>query len=259
MDSELALVCLPDFARHRWQINPLNFKTPGNDGGLTLMVSRIDAPTAELAGKIIDDSVAVEAKGLHGVAVFDSRGKPLMVDGKPDGYGIFDQAIRDAATFFKTKTKLLVVTDDREALIPPHDPQTRETSLYCGWYSLRQYIPSCHFVRGAVAYHVASYELLSMHDTRRKRVGAEPHQGRRRRDARRGRRAVFVVVPTAERILSAAGHRKADARRGVLGDVPDDELENRADRRPALPAVREEPADRAYGPSRAAGRLADKN
>src|SRR5262249_52379626 len=37
-----------------------------------------------------------------------------------------------------------------------------EAALYCGWYSLANYVPSCKFVKGAVAYHIASAEAVSL-------------------------------------------------------------------------------------------------
>lgn len=164
IDSELALVRLDDHFRYRWQPNPLNWRATASPADLAkvVMVMRIDAPTAPLAKKLMDDTMAAEAVGIDGRVVFDSRGIPAIKDGKPDGYGWYDQAVRDAAAFVKAKTKLTVVTDDREALIPPRDVPA--VAAYCGWYSLRNYVPSCGFVRGAVGYHVASLELVSLHD-----------------------------------------------------------------------------------------------
>ena len=39
-----------------------------------------------------------------------------------------------------------------------------DTALYCGWYSLKNYIDSFDFVDGAVGYHIASYEAQNIHD-----------------------------------------------------------------------------------------------
>jgi hypothetical protein len=38
----------------------------------------------------------------------------------------------------------------------------REAMLYCGWYSLRQFVDAFGFVRGAVGYHIASFEAISI-------------------------------------------------------------------------------------------------
>ena len=35
-------------------------------------------------------------------------------------------------------------------------------ALYCGWYSVHNYVPGMKFNRGAVGYHVASFELVSL-------------------------------------------------------------------------------------------------
>jgi uncharacterized protein (TIGR03790 family) len=34
--------------------------------------------------------------------------------------------------------------------------------LYCGWYSLRQYVDAFDFVPGAVGFHAASFEAVSL-------------------------------------------------------------------------------------------------
>jgi len=39
-----------------------------------------------------------------------------------------------------------------------------DCALYCGWYSLTNYVDCCKFVRGAVAYHIASGEAVSLRD-----------------------------------------------------------------------------------------------
>lgn len=155
VDSELALVQRPGYSRFKWQPNPLvgNLSTGPKTA---LMVARIDGATPQIARRIIDDAIATEKTGLDGRIAFDSRGIPP----NRDGYAWYDQDIRDAANWVKKYTKLPVVHDDRAALINPHAVQ--DAAFYCGWYSLRQYIPSCDFVRGAVAYHVASLEMVSL-------------------------------------------------------------------------------------------------
>ncbi|MDB5327973.1 MAG: uncharacterized protein JWM57_3542 [Phycisphaerales bacterium] len=166
VDNELALVLVGDLPRYRWQPNALHYQVTAARPVMEIMTCRIDAPTPQLATRLIDDTLKAEAEGLDGKAVFDSRGLPVMKDGKPDGYGWYDQAIRDAATFVKANTKVTVITDDREQVITPR--AAPGTAIYCGWYSLRNYIPSCGFVTGAVGYHVASLELVSLHDAREK-------------------------------------------------------------------------------------------
>jgi len=36
--------------------------------------------------------------------------------------------------------------------------------LYCGWYSLRKYVDAFVFVRGAVGFHIASFEAISIRE-----------------------------------------------------------------------------------------------
>ena len=79
----------------------------------TLMVTRIDAPTEQLAHDLITTSIKVEQEGLKGVAALDARGKRPT-----DAYGRYDQTIRDLATLLRSKTKMPVVLDDQSRSSP---------------------------------------------------------------------------------------------------------------------------------------------
>lgn len=159
VDSELALVHWPAFPKFRWIINPLHYSRPAapNPG---IMTARIDAPTPQLARRLIDDAIDVEKRGLTGVAVFDSRGLLPKKGNAPDNYFWYDQLIRDAAKFVSEQTQVKVVTDDRTQVILPHTVDN--VALYVGWYSLQNYVPGFTLNQGSVAYHVASLELTSM-------------------------------------------------------------------------------------------------
>jgi uncharacterized protein (TIGR03790 family) len=162
VDSELALVRVPDFARYRWQPNPLNIHAPPNAPRTGIMTARIDGPTREIAQRLIDESIEVEKTGLSGVAVIDSRGI-ASPPGTPTGsYAWYDGALRDAAALLKAKSTLKVVTDDREQVLLPKTVEN--VAVYCGWYSLQNYIPGCVYVKGAVGFHVASLEMTSLRD-----------------------------------------------------------------------------------------------
>jgi len=163
VDSELSLVQNPAYPFYRWMPNPLSLHHPPSPLR-AIMTCRIDAPTPTVARRIIDDSASVEAAGLIGKLVIDSRGMPAST--QIGSYGWFDQLLRDFAVELKTKSKLEVVTDDRAQVILPGT--VRDAALYCGWYSLRQYIASCSYRPGAVAYHVASLEMVSLHAPREK-------------------------------------------------------------------------------------------
>ncbi len=175
-DSELALLWWQDgYPRHRWQNNPLYIRAWTQPGGSrpgrpapppppgvrpaqrTLMVMRIDGPTEQLARDLITTSVKVEKEGLKGVVALDARGKTGN-----DAYAAYDQTIRSLATLLKGNTKLDVVLDDAEPVFPPHS--VKNVALYCGWYSLRNYVPGMDFKPGAVGFHIASSELVNLHN-----------------------------------------------------------------------------------------------
>jgi uncharacterized protein (TIGR03790 family) len=156
VDSELALIWWGSYPRFRWERNPLYCHYEGPAVPFrTMMVTRIDAPTLPVAHDLISTSVAVEKTGLQGQMALDARGMLPK-----DAYGVYDQSLRDLAVFVRQHTKLKVTLDDREELFAPHS--VGNVALYCGWYSLRHYVPGCTFNRGAVGFHVASFELLSL-------------------------------------------------------------------------------------------------
>lgn len=159
VDSELALLKWPAYPKYRWVVNPLHHSRPTVPHP-AIMTARIDAPTPQLARRLIDDAIEVEKAGLTGVAVFDSRGLLPKKGNVVDGYFWYDEAIRVAAKFMSEQTGLKVVTDDRAQVILPHTVD--DVALYVGWYSLQNYVPGIKLNQGSVAYHVASLELTSM-------------------------------------------------------------------------------------------------
>ncbi len=102
---------------------------------------------------------------MNGKIVIDSRGIAAEgPNGKPDGYGVFDEQLRRLAKLLKERGKLPVVHDDLPAVIAP--PGERDVAVYVGWYSLMKYVPAFEFAEGAVGYHVASFEMRSLRDPR---------------------------------------------------------------------------------------------
>jgi len=81
-------------------------------------------------------------------------------------YGGFDEALRELAALFN-KTDFLTQLENTDALFPPG--ACPRTALYCGWYSLQNYIPSCELMTGSIAYHVASMEAVSLREPNSKR------------------------------------------------------------------------------------------
>jgi uncharacterized protein (TIGR03790 family) len=155
VDSELSLVLGGAYGLYRWQPNLLRSKVP--QAVRTLMVCRIDGPTEEIAQGLIDKAIAAEASGLTGTAYFDSRG--IF---KKDAYGHYDQSIRDLAILTQLRTTLPVKEERTEELFQPGT--CPEAALYCGWYSLKKYVDAFEFVPGAVGFHIASFEAVSLHD-----------------------------------------------------------------------------------------------
>ena len=158
-DSELALLWWDaSYPRYRWQGNPLHYKAASAPPGpRTLMVTRLDGPTEDAVDRIILSGLKAEKAGLKGRVALDGRGIRT-----PDGYGRYDGMIRNLAALLKEKTKLKVTFDDQDPLFQPGPDAPKDVAVYCGWYSLRNYVPAMKFAEGAVGYHVASLELVSL-------------------------------------------------------------------------------------------------
>ena len=172
-DSELSLVLWPDgYELLRWQPNYLRTGRRTNalsEAYPTLMVSRIDGPNLETAKRLIDDAIAVEDDGgLVGKAYFDARGlaelkgPPL----KPGSYPDYDRSLLVAAGGLSEleneagEKRFDVTLNELPGLFMPG--QCSEAALYCGWYSLGKYVDAFDFARGAVAYHMASAEAVTL-------------------------------------------------------------------------------------------------
>ena len=126
-----------------------------------LMVARLEAPTVDIVKRCVDQAIATEKTGLSGTVYLDARG------GRPSGtpnvgsYEKLDQSLHDLAARLKNNTALDVQFETTEALLQKKDcPEP--AALYCGWYSLANYVDAFEFVPGAVAYHVASMEAVSL-------------------------------------------------------------------------------------------------
>lgn len=164
-DSELSLALWPPYSPYRWQPNLLNptiaAQSSDATSARTLMVSRIDAPSPAIAKRMIDDAIAAEAAGLVGKFYIDARGIK-----KHDLYRDYDDNLFRLDKFVRERTKISVVLDRRSRVFPIDS--CPDTALYCGWYSVANYVPAFKFNRGAIAYHIASFELRSLRDSRKK-------------------------------------------------------------------------------------------
>ena len=162
LDSDLSLLWWDAYRRQGWQPNLLHYqiRRPEN-APRAMMVMRLDAPQSGMVRDIILMSLKVESVGLRGRVVLDSRGlyaSPSTL--KAGSYAWYDQGIRNLGELIRTKTTLRMLHDDSATVLPPGS--ANDVAIYCGWYSLRNYVPCCQFNPGAVAFHVASSELLSL-------------------------------------------------------------------------------------------------
>ncbi|MCP4709205.1 MAG: TIGR03790 family protein [Planctomycetes bacterium] len=169
-DSELSLILWTPYSLTNWQLNhlrawPSNLdkmfpdNTPSAQKQPIMMVARLDGPTHEIAQGLIDKAITAEKTPLSGTAYIDARGRRKA---NPDfgSYEFTDDSLRKTAQILRENTALKVVLDDKEALFPPNS--CPDTTLYCGWYSLKNYIDSFKFNLGAVGFHIASFEAQTL-------------------------------------------------------------------------------------------------
>jgi len=165
VDSELMLLWWDKYELRRWQVNLNHFQIPESDRKnktVVLLTSRLDGPSIVVIKRMIDDAVATEKTGLKGKVYVDARGIRFDPKGQDTGhgYGGYDQSMREMAALLKEPGNMDVVLDDKNELFSVG--ACPECALYCGWYSHANFIDSCRFVRGAVAWHLASSEAVSL-------------------------------------------------------------------------------------------------
>ena len=167
VDSELALLW---WDRGMYRIsgrlpNPLYYENPVLGGKVAvrlpmLMVSRLDGPTVELSQQLVDQAMETETRGLTGTVYVDARGI------EPDGavnYGYYDQGLRNLAGLFRDTKSFEVVLDNSERRFSQRG-EAPNAAVYVGWYRLRWYEDAFTFNRGAIGYHIASAEAVSVRD-----------------------------------------------------------------------------------------------
>jgi uncharacterized protein (TIGR03790 family) len=156
-DNELGLALWPEYSLLRWQNNILHSAFDATLRGTlpkTLIVSRLEAPTFERTKQLVDAAIAVEKEGLAGKVYIDARG--MGADRNPGSYGDYDQNLRDLGAWLKEHTTLDLVIDNKDKLFQSGD--CPDAALYCGWYSLANYVDAFAWKPGSVAYHIASSE-----------------------------------------------------------------------------------------------------
>ena len=145
--------------------NPLHYQAaaPGIAQGSSipiLMVSRLDAPTPRLARELVDQALEAEQRGLTGTVYVDARG--MTPDGQL-GYGAYDQSLRDLASLARHHSPYPVVLEDTERRFS-NPGEAPDVAVYVGWYRLRAYEDAFTFMPGALGYHIASGEAVSLHN-----------------------------------------------------------------------------------------------
>jgi uncharacterized protein (TIGR03790 family) len=163
VDSEIALVAAGDYPLAGWLPNPIFMgyrnQKPSVEPSRVLMVSRLDGPDEKSVRRIIDDALAAEKQGLSGTAYFDARW-PEPIDMPKGGYEFYDASIHRAARRVAASGRMPVKIDSTERLFQPGD--CPDAALYCGWYSLAEYVDAFAWKPGAVAYHIASSECVTL-------------------------------------------------------------------------------------------------
>jgi uncharacterized protein (TIGR03790 family) len=128
-----------------------------------LLVCRLDAPTADEVRRMIEDSLAAEARGLKGFAYIDARGT------KEPGLAEGDKWLLSAAHIARRKG-MPVILDQGEGLYPATYPMNN-AGVYLGWYAENvagPFVrPGFRFERGAIAVHIHSFSAASLRDARR--------------------------------------------------------------------------------------------
>ncbi len=167
VDSELSLLWWDrNLYGVAWrQANPLyhGFKKPPRGSRREiplLMVSRLDGPNANVAMRLVDRAMEAEQQGLIGTTYLDARGLP--VKDQSDAYGRYDQSLRDLNAFLTQHTTYRSILENTETRF--HRPgEAPDVALYAGWYRLRLYEDAFTFLPGAIGYHMASAEAVSIH------------------------------------------------------------------------------------------------
>jgi uncharacterized protein (TIGR03790 family) len=163
VDSELTLISAGPYPHAKWLPNPFHSRYENlpfikNVRAKRIKVGRVDGPTPELAKRLVDDALATEEVGLKGIFYIDARG--LTNKDARDSYAWYDQHLVNLYNILKEKASMEVIMDERPTLFPVG--ACPNAALYCGWYSLGNYVDSFKWQKGAVGFHIASGEASTL-------------------------------------------------------------------------------------------------
>lgn len=163
VDSELTMILAGPYQKVGWLPNPFHLRYDRipfirKVRARTVMVGRLDGPTPAVARRLVDDALNTEQTGLKGVFYIDARG--LTGQAAIGNFAWFDQHLLHLYDLAHKSSQLKVVLDKNPAVFPPGS--CPDAALYCGWYSLKKYVPAFKWQKGAVGYHVASYEASTL-------------------------------------------------------------------------------------------------
>ena len=165
-DSELSLVKKHPYDLKSGVPNPyfLGFRTQKleTEKSEVLMVSRLDGPDPETVKRIIDDSLEAEQQGVSGRAYFDARWGRTEGRTSVSDYRLYDESIHRTVDYLKKNDTIAVQVDQTELLF--QQGQCPDAALYCGWYSPARYVDAFTWQKGAVGYHMASLECMTLRD-----------------------------------------------------------------------------------------------
>ena len=162
-DSELALVKKDNYELNMWIPNPyyLGFahQKTGINKSEVLITSRLDGADETIVKRIITDSMEAEKNGLTGKAYFDARWQDPGSK-QVSGYGFYDKSIHLASQLLTKENRIDVILNDSTSLF--QKGEGHDAALYCGWYSLANYIDAFTWSKGSVGYHIASSECATL-------------------------------------------------------------------------------------------------
>lgn len=166
VDSELSILWLiPGTVPINSRMpNPLYMNTSSGKAPAypLLIVSRLDGPNPGVVRRMIDTSISVEEhQSLKGNFLIDSRGFPWE---QRDEMGLFDRDLVSLARNTTTGKRFSIEYDGTPELAG----KTENVALYAGWYQVRNYQDSYTYTKGAIGYHVASAEAMSIKDPEEK-------------------------------------------------------------------------------------------